>query len=230
MVKTDLSRDAIVDRALDVADHEGLDAVTVRRLGQEFGVTPMALYWHVKNKDELLDAMGDRLFASVQYATDEDATWDVRLRTVVRGLVEAFRAHPTCVDLAYRRVFACEEGRAMTEYALGVLRTAGFDRGQTASIATRALQTALMLVTSEPGAEPGHSEAEMQEMLAAKRAALEALPADDFPYIREMAGDMLYCDDVDEYYDFNVDFFVAGARATLAAGRRPARQRAQSGA
>ena len=37
--------------------------MSIRRLGQEFGVTPMALYWHVQNKDELLAAMGDRIFA-----------------------------------------------------------------------------------------------------------------------------------------------------------------------
>ncbi len=61
--KDELSREAIVDRAIAIADVEGLEAVSIRRLGQQFGVTPMALYWHVQNKDELLAAMGDRIFA-----------------------------------------------------------------------------------------------------------------------------------------------------------------------
>ena len=215
MAKTDLSKSAIVDRALDLADDHGLDGVTIRRIAQEFGVTPMALYWHVKNKDELLDAMGDRLFETVEYESDPAAGWDAQLAAVVRGLVEAFRRHPVCVDLAYRRVFACDEGRQLSEYTLGLLRRAGFDRRQTADIATRALQTALMLVSSEPGAEPGHTADEVTVALAEKRAALEQLPADEFPYIREMAGDMLHCDDIDSYYAFNVGLFVAGARATL---------------
>ena len=63
--KSDLSRAAIVERALTVMDTEGPDAVTIRRIAQEFGVTPMALYWHVANKDELLAAMGDALLADV---------------------------------------------------------------------------------------------------------------------------------------------------------------------
>src|ERR1700704_1331822 len=63
--KSDLSRSAIVERALSVMDAEGPDAVTIRRIAQEFGVTPMALYWHVANKDELLAAMGDALLADV---------------------------------------------------------------------------------------------------------------------------------------------------------------------
>ncbi|HVU93388.1 MAG TPA: TetR family transcriptional regulator, partial [Jatrophihabitans sp.] len=94
MARSELSRDAIIERALDIADAETLEAVSIRRLGQEFGVTPMALYWHVKNKDELLDAMGDRLFAAMSYRTDPDAGWDVQLQAIVRALVDALRAHP----------------------------------------------------------------------------------------------------------------------------------------
>src|SRR3982750_4803148 len=153
--KADLSRDAIVERALELADAETLDAVTIRRLGQEFGVTPMALYWHVKNKEELLDAMGDRLFAGLRF--EADGSWDERLAVVVRELVERLRRHPGSRELAYRRILGCPEGLAVTEYTLRLLRKAGFPRRQTADIATHALQTAVMLVSAEPGAEPGYS-------------------------------------------------------------------------
>src|SRR3954447_23802399 len=127
MAKIDLSRDAIVERALDLADAEGLDAVTIRRLGQEFGVTPMALYWHVKNKDELLEAMGDRLFVGLDYATPADAPWYEQLRAVVHALAANLRAHPSCVDLAYQRIFSCEEGPRISAYAFGLLSRAGLD-------------------------------------------------------------------------------------------------------
>src|SRR5437764_9976484 len=102
MAKSDLSRHAIVERALDIADAETLDAVTIRRLGQEFGVTPMALYWHVANKDELLDAMGDALFAGLEVDASPDADWDVQLRSIVQGLVGALRRHPGSRELAVR--------------------------------------------------------------------------------------------------------------------------------
>ena len=58
-----LSRDAILDRALAIADADGVDALSVRRLARELGVTPMALYWHFENKEALLHALGDRLLA-----------------------------------------------------------------------------------------------------------------------------------------------------------------------
>jgi AcrR family transcriptional regulator len=211
-----LSRDAVVDRALQLADAEGLDAVTIRRLGQEFGVTPMALYWHVKNKDELLDAMGDRLFAGLRYEADPDAPWDERLRAVTRGLADALRAHPACVDLAFRRVFFAPEGKAVAEYTFGLLRQAGFSRRQTADIATHALQTAVMLVRSEPGAEPGCTPEEVDTRRAEKRAYLATLPADEYPRIRELADDLLACDDTGAYYDFGIAVFVAGARSMRA--------------
>src|SRR3954453_7085083 len=216
MAKIELSRDAIVERALAIADAETLDAVTIRRLGQEFGVTPMALYWHVKNKDELLDAMGDALFADLAYDADPGASWDEQLAAVVRALIAALRRHPGSRELAYRRIMGCREGLAVTEYTLRLLRPAGSARRQTADIATHALQTAIMLVSAEPGTEPGYSAEETAARLAAKRAAVEQLPADDFPYLREMADDMFSCDDPEAFYEFNVRLFVAGARATLA--------------
>jgi TetR/AcrR family transcriptional regulator, tetracycline repressor protein len=215
MAKIDLSRDAIVERALAIADAETLDAVTIRRLGQEFGVTPMALYWHVKNKDELLDAMGDALFADLSYDAGPSATWEDQLAAVVRALIAALRRHPGSRELAYRRIMGCREGLAVTEYTLRLLRTAGFTRRQTADIATHALQTAIMLVSAEPGTEPGYSAEETEARLAEKRAGIERLPADDYPYLRELAGDLLACDDPEAFYDFNVHLFVAGTRVTL---------------
>ena len=53
----ELTRESVIEVALTLADADGLDSVTIRRLAQHFSVTPMALYWHVKNKDELLQAM-----------------------------------------------------------------------------------------------------------------------------------------------------------------------------
>src|SRR5579875_1290868 len=212
MARADLSRDAIVERAMQLADAEGLEAVTIRRLATELGVTPMALYWHVKNKDELLDAMGDALFESIDLSALTEGTWDEQLEATVRAMVEALRRHPTCTPLAFRRVLACEPGQQLTEHVLRLLRTAGFDPRRTANIATHSLQTAIMLVLGEPGAEPGTTTEEAEARLDAKRAALRRLPADRYPYIREMAEDMLECKDSDGYYDFGVALFVSGTR------------------
>ena len=89
---------AIVDRALEIADEEGRDAITIRRVAQEFDVTPMALYWHVKNKDELLAAMGDRFFDGVRYPAE--GSWSDQLRGVMHALIESLRRHPASAHLA----------------------------------------------------------------------------------------------------------------------------------
>jgi len=211
-----LARDAIVDRALALADAEGIDAVTIRRLGQEFGVTAMALYWHVKNKEDLLDAMGDDLWAGLTVPpADPQRPWHESLRLVVAQLVDALRRHPGSLSLAYRRVLVSPAGLDVTEYALGLLVGAGFDLRQAADLATSALQTAIMLVSSEPGAELGVPEEDHAAHLERKRAGLLQLPAERYPNVRGAAEFMLNCADPDGYYESGVALYVEGARAML---------------
>lgn len=218
-VREELTRDAIVERALAVADAEGLDSVTVRRLGQEFGVTPMALYWHVKNKEELLDAMGDRMLGGIAVGTPDSLPWHAKLRAAVDAIVAALREHPTATSLALRRILACEEGRDLTEFVLGVLRGAGFDVTQSADVARHALQTAVMLVANEAGAEPGAAEVR-DALLETKRKAIARLPIERYPHLVEAAAALTDCEDSDGYYQFGVDLFIAGVRAQHAAARR----------
>ena len=71
-----LTRAAVAERALRLADAEGLEAVTIRRLAQELGVTPMALYWHFKNKDELLAATVEHSYRKWRASAP---TWRERL-------------------------------------------------------------------------------------------------------------------------------------------------------
>ena len=68
--RTTLTPGAIVERAIALADAGGIEAVTIRRLARELGVTPMALYWYFRNKDELLDGMAARLLESVDLPVD----------------------------------------------------------------------------------------------------------------------------------------------------------------
>ena len=210
-----LNRDAVIERALALADVEGIDAVTIRRLGQEFGVTPMALYWHVKNKDELLDAMGDALYSGIRVGSRATGPWYEQLRYVLAELVAGLRSHPGSLSLAYRRILVSEDGLTLTEYTLGLLRDAGFGVRQSAEMATSALQTAIMLVGSEPGAERGVPDDEVSAHLDAKRAALNLLPIERYPRLREAADDMLHCDDPEAYYRTGIALFVEGARAML---------------
>jgi TetR/AcrR family tetracycline transcriptional repressor len=217
MAKAELNRDAIVARALEIADTEGLPAITIRRLSKEFGVTPMALYWHVENKDELLAAMGDALFADIPVEVDPALDWHEQLRELELRLVTALRAHPGAADLAFERVLLCDVGRRLAEAVFDLLRNAGFSVRDTAGLGAQALRSAVALVAGEPGREFAGSAAERERLLAGKRAAMDALPAEQFPRLREMADALVDCDDQDEYYRLGVDLYVAGV-TKLAAG------------
>ncbi|MGH3267131.1 MAG: TetR/AcrR family transcriptional regulator C-terminal domain-containing protein [Trebonia sp.] len=218
-----MSRTAIVDRALAVADLEGTDAVTVRRLAQEFGVTPMALYWHVKNKDELLGAMGDRFFDDVE-PMPASGTWADRLHTTVRSLVESLRQHPASAHLSASRVLQCPAGREIAEDTLATLRAAGFSITQATDIARTAMQTAVMLVTEQAGAEPGVPAEKRDAVRTAKHQAIAGLPPDRFPNLVDCAAAMTNCEDEQAYYDFGIDLFVAGVERLHATLKRNTRK------
>jgi len=142
-VKSDLSRAAIVERALTVMDSDGPEAVTIRRIAQEFGVTPMALYWHVANKDELLAAMGDALLAGV-VPPPATGSWSVQLRGVIESLIANLSQHPAAAGLVFPRVLVTEPGLRITEFTLTLLEDAGFSREQAVDLARMGLQTAMI--------------------------------------------------------------------------------------
>ena len=78
-----LSKDAVTGRALELADADGLDALTIRKLAQHLGVTPMALYWHFRSKEDLLEGMGERVWSEVDMNVDPAAAWPDQLRAML---------------------------------------------------------------------------------------------------------------------------------------------------
>jgi TetR/AcrR family tetracycline transcriptional repressor len=203
-----------VERALELADVNGLEAVTIRGLAADLGVTPMALYWHVRNKDELLDAMGDQLFEGALPARADTAPWHEQLTLIIDALVERFRRHPGSLSLAYRRVLANADGLAITESALQLLHDAGFSPARAASIAAAALHNAVTLVADRPGGELSAEDAARAE---AKRATIAALPADRYPRLLESGAYLIACADDADYYHAAIEMFIAGVRATAPA-------------
>jgi TetR/AcrR family tetracycline transcriptional repressor len=215
----ELSRAAIVEKALEIIDREGLDAVTIRRIAQEFGVTPMALYWHVPNKEELLNAVGDSFFTGMT-PPEPVGSWTQRLRAVVDMLVERLKAHPGAASLAMPRILSAPEGRDVSEFTVGLLRDAGFGVTQSADLARMGLQTAIMLATQFPGAESQAARDERAEIIAEKRAAIKALPVDRYPHLVEAADALTDCEDQKAYNGFGIDMYIEGVRAMHRQRRR----------
>jgi len=193
-----LTKRAVADRALQLADSSGLEGLTIRKLAADLGVTPMALYWHFRSKEELLDGLAERLWSEIDVAVDPATAWLAQLRTLLESLI-ALRA---------------------TELTLEILRAGGFDPEHASAIARSALWTGIMLVTSEPGADtlPGKDRVELQQV---KQIKLATLPPDSYPQLVECAIPMTSCADPAFHYEFDVGLFIAGVEAMAARGGHP---------
>jgi AcrR family transcriptional regulator len=98
-----LTPETIVDAALAVADAEGFEAVSMRRVASELGVAAMSLYHHVADKDELLELMSDALAGEVIFAERTPADWREALRGIALRTHASFTRHPWLIDAAGRR-------------------------------------------------------------------------------------------------------------------------------
>jgi AcrR family transcriptional regulator len=211
--RTRLSRETVVDGALALARNDGMEGVTIRRLAQHLGVTPMALYWHFKNKDELLAGMADRVWGLVDSTADPALHWEDQLRALMKSLVGVLRAHSAVTPL----LMAVDSERAQScfstmEAALGILHQAGFSPRAAADLCVHGLRIAVGLVAGEQDAV-GTQDPELEAQLRRKRISMRSLPPDRYPHIIAAADSLTSCEDPDAYYDFGIELFVAGVRA-----------------
>jgi TetR/AcrR family tetracycline transcriptional repressor len=214
-----LSKATVVVRAMALADAEGLDALTIRRLAQELGVTPMALYWHFRNKEELLTGLAEQIWSEIDTEVDPHAPWPAQLRALLESLIHVLRTHPSASELLISGEKQSVAALEANEVALEVLHRAGFDPRHASAIARSVLWTGLMLAMAEPGRDASMDEAGRTEHQRRKMVRLAMLPPDQYPRLVEAAVPMTACDDPDFHYQFGIDLFLHGVEATAAAQR-----------
>jgi TetR/AcrR family tetracycline transcriptional repressor len=215
-----LTRETVVDQALALADDEGVEAVTIRRLASLLGVTPMALYWHFKNKDELMWALADHMLLGVTADISPGDTWQKRLRVMVEALIRVMREHP-CLPALLAIVedkHDVESFQRATEAALDVLTTAGFTLRESFYISSYLLNGSIALVRYQP--TPPLRLAEEAETRRQRRLKLESLPCDRFPRMVEYGATLAKRPDIDQYFTLGTDLLLAGIE-TLAQRHEP---------
>jgi len=210
-----LTKTAVVSRALELADAVGLEALTIRKLATELGVTPMALYWHFRSKEELLTGLVERVWGEIDLDVDRGAPWPDQLRKLFESLLAVLRAHPAAPKLLLEFNKQTEASLRPMELALEVLREAGFDAEHAAGITRYALFNGIMLVMSEPGSEWLSVEDRVQGQRK-KQIAFAMLPPDAFPQLVECAVAMTASDDPEFHYGLGVSLFIAGVEAIAA--------------
>jgi AcrR family transcriptional regulator len=123
--RTPLTRERVVAAAIELADRDGIEAVSMRRLAQELGVEAMSLYTHVRNKEDLLDGMVDAVISEIPIAAP-GGDWKASLRQTVLGARSVMLAHQWAPRTIETRTTA---GPAVPRYmnaVIGILREGGF--------------------------------------------------------------------------------------------------------
>lgn len=215
-----MGRAALVRAALDVADAEGLPSVTIRRLAKDLSVTPMALYWHVADKQALLNAMADQVWMEaweLAGPTAADEPWH-DMRRIVTALVTAASRHPTVVALLPFRFIENDASLQLIERSLDVLNRLGFRTRDAANLSNWIFGSAMNLVTGEPGSSVPDSA--VHELAARhKRAALLTLPPEQFPHLISAADDiakLVSGQEHDYYIHTGIELIIGALQAKAA--------------
>jgi AcrR family transcriptional regulator len=126
-----LSRERVLHVAMELADAHGLEALSMRRLGERAGVEAMSLYNHVANKDDLLDGMVDVVFSEIELPSS-DVDWRSAMRRRACSAREVLSRHPWAIGVMESRRSPGPATLRHHDTVLGCLRAAGFSVEMTA--------------------------------------------------------------------------------------------------
>jgi len=219
-----LTRQAIVARALELGSVEGIDAVSLRRLASEFGVTPMALYRHVRDKQDLINAMTEIVLEGLDVTVgfEPSMSWTQRVRRAMLNYKEQMDARPLALPLSI--AYTGENPVAfwrMLEALLAILLDAGFARRQAIvliRVVSNLLAGYLLLLRQD---DLGGSERLDDRQLDLLRRRMElvqlSLPPDEYPNLIASAGDLadVWLSDPDRWWRDTVDLITFGLERML---------------
>ena len=200
-----LDRRTILEAAVRFVDGEGLDSLSMRKLGTELGVEAMSLYNHVPNKGALLDGMVEVLLGDLDIPSESEG-WEDRIREAYRAFRRLAHEHPNVFPLLVVRPPDTMDGVWLVEEFLKTLREAGFDP-ETSLYAFRALSSYAS----------GYAIAEIRGFAmepAGSRLGASKLPREDFPSIHELDG-RLETVDHDAEFEFGLGLIIAGLKEKL---------------
>lgn len=146
MARETLTREQIIRSAIELLDAEGLDGLNMRALGKRLGAAPTAVYWHVKNKDDLMLLAADEVWDEIELPDPEAAGWRAAATSMATGLHAMFLRHPWMVQafgfyLLYGEGKSRYDDHSLAVYEAGGLTDAAADRAA-AAVFTFALGSA----------------------------------------------------------------------------------------
>jgi AcrR family transcriptional regulator len=196
-----------VAAALTIVDTEGVDALSLRRLADALGVTPMSIYWHVADKAELLELVGHAVLAEVDMPPVR-GDWRDRLRDVHVAMIQALMRHPNTADILIGRARFGVGGLTLFERILGSLLDGGFSP-EAAMDAYSSLYLFTLGFMATANRTPDFRETQRQGHIY-----MLSLPEDRFPSIRKVAP-VIGRRSLEEQFAIGLDIQIEGIAARL---------------
>lgn len=198
-----LSRQHIVEVALELIDAHGLEVLSMRRLGAALGVEAMAIYHHFANKGEVLDGVLERMLEELDFPAMEALPPMERLRQFVRSHRQMALRHPHAFILIPTRRFNTEHSIAVYEKILAAFRELGFD----AALSARYFRTLGYLASGAGLADiAGHA-----RQPDATPVRLETFSDTKYPLVSAVVP-QLRASNLDAIFEFGLDIIFEAMR------------------
>lgn len=201
-----LSKQRVVAEAVRLADREGVDGLSMRRLAGVLDAGAMSLYHYVANKEELLDAMIDLVFEEIELPT-EGTDWQSAMRRRAVSARQVLARHPWAIGLMESRTSPGPANLRHREAVTACLRRAGFPVVM-ATHANWLLDSYVYGFALQEASLPFDSADELADMT--EDVFLPQLPPDEFPYLNESAAELVAAGyDPAEEFVFGLDLVLA---------------------
>jgi TetR/AcrR family transcriptional regulator, tetracycline repressor protein len=206
-----LTREEIIKEALALLEQEGPGALSMRRLADRLGVTPNALYTHVRGKADLIDGLIDQVYAGLTLNPDPTGDWTQQLTTLSQQIRDHLLAHPAVVPYALQQPGLGPHSLRLGEAIYNVLRPAGFS-DQAVVGTVYALVTYILGFVALEIPRAGTTPQTSDEFVRRMWAFFATLPPGEFPHTVELAAQLARIS-TDDQFQFGIRTFLAGLNA-----------------
>jgi TetR/AcrR family transcriptional regulator, tetracycline repressor protein len=211
-----IDREGMVEAALELLDDVGVEGLSMRRLAERLGVKAASLYWHVRNKEELLGLLADEICAGVR-EPDPDLPWREKVETLVRENRRVLLLHRDAARILAGTVPAGPNRLRLAETMLGTLLGAGFSRRDAVRAAFLLTDYATHFVAEETrlaGVGTANDTGKQEKRVEVRRS-FEILPEDEYPNIVALAG-YLTDPNANGRFEFGLEALLDGLERKLA--------------
>jgi AcrR family transcriptional regulator len=210
-VRTPLSRETILQAAIEVLDEDGADGLSMRRVADKLGAGAASLYWHVPSKAALVDLILDRVGSELELPLPDPDRWQEQIKEVARSMRAILKRHRDLAKLSLGRVPVGPNLVRSLEWQLAVMRGAGVP-DRVAGLTSDLIVLYVGAFSYEEATEyeaPLGEDVSHEQMASMMAGYLRSLPAGRFPNILEMI-DRVMLPDREARFEFGLDVLVRG--------------------